>query len=152
MKGEPPWPKSPGPLEPASANDLPRVVPEADIYRETEERLEPFEQLARIVIMHRARLGLSQQELAERMSTTASVISRIESGRHRVSIETVRKLATAFGIRAGFEYEADDTQQRELVALYEEMRDDAVQGRICERAVAWSRRCRGRRQLKLRIA
>ena len=89
------------------------------IYRETEERLEPFEQLARIVIMHRARLGLSQQDLAERMSTTASVISRIESGHHRVSIETVRKLATAFGIRAvfGFEYETDETQQHELVAL-----------------------------------
>jgi ribosome-binding protein aMBF1 (putative translation factor) len=88
-------------------------------YRETEERIEPFEQLARIVIMHRARLGLSQQELAERMSTTASVISRIESGHHRVSIETVRKLAAAFGVRAvvGFEYETDDTQQHELVAL-----------------------------------
>lgn len=91
----------------------------SDIYRETEGRLEPFEQLARIVIMHRARLGLSQQELAERMSTTASVTSRIESGRHRVSIETVRRLAATFGIRAvvGFEYEAEDTQQHELVAL-----------------------------------
>jgi ribosome-binding protein aMBF1 (putative translation factor) len=88
-------------------------------YRETEQRLEPFEQLARIVIMHRARLGLSQQELAERMGTTASAISRIESGHHRVSIETVRKLAAAFEIRAvvGFEYEADDTQHHELVAL-----------------------------------
>jgi ribosome-binding protein aMBF1 (putative translation factor) len=91
----------------------------SDTYRETEQRLEPFEQLARIVIMHRARLGLSQQELAERMGTTASVISRIESGHHRVSIETVRKLAAAFQIRAvvGFEYEADDIQQHELIAL-----------------------------------
>ena len=88
-------------------------------YRETEQRLEPFEQLARIVITHRARLGLSQHELAERMGTTASAISRIESGHHRVSIETVRKLAAAFKVRAvvGFEYEEDDTQQHELIAL-----------------------------------
>lgn len=90
-----------------------------DRLNKTEQRLEPFEQLARIVITHRARLGLSQQELAERMGTTASAVSRIESGDHGVSIGTVRKLAAAFEIRAvvGFEYEADDTRQHELVAL-----------------------------------
>ncbi|HMG29503.1 MAG TPA: helix-turn-helix transcriptional regulator, partial [Jiangellaceae bacterium] len=49
-------------------------------YRDPHERLRPFEQIARVVIMRRARLGLSQQDLAERMGTTASVISRIESG------------------------------------------------------------------------
>jgi len=90
-----------------------------EAYRETSERLEPFEQLARMVIMHRARLGLSQQDLAALMGTTASAISRIESGHHRVSIETVRKLAAAFGVRAvvGFEYKTGDAQRRELIGL-----------------------------------
>ncbi len=88
-------------------------------YRDAKERLEPFEQLARIVIMRRARLGLSQQQLAERMSTTASVISRIENGQHRTSTETLRRLAEALEGNAvvGFEFRTQAEPQRELVAL-----------------------------------
>jgi ribosome-binding protein aMBF1 (putative translation factor) len=88
-------------------------------YREAKERLEPFEQLARIVIMRRARLGLSQQQLAERMGTTASVISRIESGQHRTSTETLRRLAEALEGNAvvGFEFGTHAQPEREFVAL-----------------------------------
>ncbi len=42
--------------------------------RSEHERLAPFEALARLVIMRRAALGLSQEELATRMHTTASAI------------------------------------------------------------------------------
>jgi ribosome-binding protein aMBF1 (putative translation factor) len=88
-------------------------------YREAKERLEPFEQLARIVIMRRARLGLSQQQLAARMGTTASVISRIESGQHRTSAETLRRLAEALEGHAvvGFEFGSRAEPDRELVTL-----------------------------------
>jgi ribosome-binding protein aMBF1 (putative translation factor) len=85
-------------------------------YREEYDRLEPFEQIARIVIMRRGQLGLSQQELAVRMGTTASVISRIESGQHRTSTDTLRRLANALDGQAmfGFEFEPGET---ELIAL-----------------------------------
>ena len=85
-------------------------------YREEYDRLEPFEQIARIVIMRRAQLGLSQQELAKRMGTTASVISRIESGQHRTSTNTLRRLASALDGQAvlGFEFERGEP---ELVTL-----------------------------------
>jgi len=85
-------------------------------YREEYDRLEPFEEIARIVIMRRGQLGLSQQELATRMGTTASVISRIESGQHRTSTNTLRRLASALDGQAmlGFEFEPGET---ELVAL-----------------------------------
>jgi ribosome-binding protein aMBF1 (putative translation factor) len=88
-------------------------------YRDAQERLQPFEQIARIVIMRRARLGLSQQELSERMGTTASVISRIESGQHRTSAETLRRLAEALEGHAvlGFEFGTQANPERELVAL-----------------------------------
>lgn len=88
-------------------------------YREAQDRLQPFEEIARIVIMRRARLGLSQQELAERMGTTASVISRIESGQHRTSAETLRRLAEALEGHAvlGFEFGTDAEPERELVTL-----------------------------------
>ncbi len=88
-------------------------------YRDSAERLEPFEQLARVVIMRRAKLGLSQRDLAKRMDTTSSVISRIESGQHRTSIETIRRLAQALDGQAvfGFDFGTRSRPERELVAL-----------------------------------
>lgn len=86
-------------------------------YREGHDRLEPFEQIARVVIMRRAELGLSQQEVAERMGTTASVISRIETGQHRTSTETLRRLAEALEGHAVFGFEFDGIEEQELVRL-----------------------------------
>lgn len=88
-------------------------------FRAEYERLAPYEELARIVIMRRANLGLTQAELAARMGTTASAISRIESGQHATSPQTVKKLADAFGARAvlGFEFGSVKHPERELVVL-----------------------------------
>lgn len=88
-------------------------------FRTEYERLAPYEELARIVIMRRAALGLTQAELASRMGTTASAISRIESGQHATNAQTLKKLADAFGVRAVFGFEAGSAEQpeRELVTL-----------------------------------
>jgi len=53
------------------------------------------------------------------MGTTASAISRIESGQHATSAQTFRKLADAFGARAvlGFEFGPAKKPERELVVL-----------------------------------
>jgi ribosome-binding protein aMBF1 (putative translation factor) len=66
-------------------------------YRAELERLAPYEALARIVIRRRGQLGLSQAELAERMGTSHSAISRIESGQHPTTVQTLRRLADALG-------------------------------------------------------
>lgn len=88
-------------------------------YRDTQDRLRPFEEIARMVIMRRARLGLTQQELAERMSTTKSVISRIESGQHRSGTDTLRRLAEALDGHAviGFEFDSNPASAADLVRL-----------------------------------
>lgn len=88
-------------------------------FRAEYERLAPYEELARIVIMRRAAFGLTQAELAARMGTTASAISRIESGQHATSSQTVKKLADAFGARAvlGFDFGSAKHPERELVVL-----------------------------------
>lgn len=88
-------------------------------YRETQDRLRPFEEIARVVIMRRAHLGLTQQELADRMGTTKSVISRIESGQHRSGTDTLRRLAEALDGHAviGFEFDADTATGQDLVRL-----------------------------------
>lgn len=88
-------------------------------YKETQDRLRPFEEIARVVIMRRAQLGLTQQELAERMGTTKSVISRIESGQHRSGTDTLRRLAEALNGHAviGFEFESAQPTTPDLVRL-----------------------------------
>jgi ribosome-binding protein aMBF1 (putative translation factor) len=88
-------------------------------YRATQDRLRPFEKIARVVIVRRAQLGLTQQELAERMATTKSVISRIESGQHRSGTDTLRRLAEALDGHAviGFEFDSGRQDRPDLVRL-----------------------------------
>ena len=107
------------PIGTSVSEHVERKLASNERYREAYERLEPFEQIARIAIMRRAQLGLSQQQVAERMGTTTSVISRIESGQHRTGTETLRRLAEALGGHAllGFEFGTEAEPARELVAL-----------------------------------
>jgi ribosome-binding protein aMBF1 (putative translation factor) len=112
-------PRQQSPIGTSVSEHIERKHQRSRRYREAQDRLQPFEEIARIVIMRRARLRLSQQELAERMGTTASVISRIESGQHRTSAETLRRLAEALEGHAvlGFEFGTDAEPERELVTL-----------------------------------
>ena len=89
------------------------------VYREELRRLAPYEGVASIVIARRQALGLTQQELAERVGTSHSVISRIESGQHPTSVTTLRRLAAAFETHLviGFDDEPEATVDRELVAV-----------------------------------
>lgn len=88
-------------------------------FRAEYERLRPYEELARIVITRRASLGLTQAELAARMGTPVSTVSRIESGQHGTSPQTLKKLGDAFGGRAvvGFEFGSAKHPEHELIAL-----------------------------------
>jgi ribosome-binding protein aMBF1 (putative translation factor) len=88
-------------------------------YREELRRLAPYEGLARIVIARRQALDLTQQELAERVGTSHSVISRIESGQHPTSVTTLRRLADAFQTHlvVGFSDKPETMAEHELVAV-----------------------------------
>ncbi len=88
-------------------------------YRAAQERLAPYEGIARFVIMRRAELGLTQEQVAERMGTSHSAISRIESGQHRTSVATLERLAQALEVRfvVGFETGPAEAPVRELVSL-----------------------------------
>ena len=86
-------------------------------YRAAQERLAPYEAIARFVIQRRAELGLTQEQLAERMGTSHSAISRIESGQHRTSVATLQRLAEALEARFVLGFESGPRAQpvRELV-------------------------------------
>jgi len=66
-------------------------------YRAEFERLRPFQEVAWKVIRLRMDHGLTQEALAERVGTTKSAISRLESGQHDPNLATLRKIAAAFG-------------------------------------------------------
>lgn len=68
-------------------------------YAELEKKHEVALAVADLVILHRTRAGLSQEELARRIGTSVSAISRLESGFHVPSLETLRRLAAALGGR-----------------------------------------------------
>lgn len=64
------------------------------------EALAPEYETARELIAARAKAGLTQGEVAERMGTTQSVIARLESGQRAPSLRTVQRYAEAVGARA----------------------------------------------------
>ena len=79
---------------------MPRVRRSAErVYQRERARLDPFEAIARHVILRRGELGLTQKDLAERVGTSHSAISRLESGRHRASIATLERVGEALGLR-----------------------------------------------------
>jgi ribosome-binding protein aMBF1 (putative translation factor) len=75
-------------------------------FREAYEALEDEFALAAQVIEARARAGLTQAELAERMGTSQSAVARLESGKAHPSVATLEKLAQATGSKLRIALEA----------------------------------------------
>lgn len=65
---------------------------------EAYEALAPEYQLANQMLKARSRAGLTQDAVAERMGTTKSAVSRLESAaKHAPSIATLKRYASAVG-------------------------------------------------------
>ena len=67
-------------------------------FKEAYDALELEYQVAEQLLKARARAGLTQDVVAERMGTTKSAISRLEAaGKHTPSLSTLRRYARAVG-------------------------------------------------------
>ena len=67
-------------------------------FNEAYEALELEYELASQMIKARARAGLTQDAVAQRMGTTKSAVSRLEgAGKHAPSLATLRRYAQAVG-------------------------------------------------------
>jgi ribosome-binding protein aMBF1 (putative translation factor) len=73
-----------------------RMLANPEVKREYDALEAEFE-IAAELIQARARAGLSQAELAERMGTSQSAIARLESGRTLPSAKTLLRFAKATG-------------------------------------------------------
>jgi len=68
-------------------------------YKTAYNALEEEFAIASALIEARARAGLTQEQVAERMHTTQTVIARLESGRGKPSTRTLERFAEATGMR-----------------------------------------------------
>ena len=77
-----------------------KALKNKDVKREYNE-IEPEFTLLKEMLRARKRSGLSQLEIAERMGTKATAVTRLEtslgSGKHSPSIATLKKYANALG-------------------------------------------------------
>jgi ribosome-binding protein aMBF1 (putative translation factor) len=75
-----------------------RKVKKDEEFRKEYEVLAPAYTLIRQLLLARQHSGLTQKAIARKISTTKSVVSRLESaGKHIPSITTLRKYAEAIG-------------------------------------------------------
>ena len=85
--------------------DLHRLWADDPDYRAAYDALGPEFELAQAIIEARVRAGLTQEQLARRMDTTQSAITRLEGGRTRPSARTLERLARATGTRLRITFE-----------------------------------------------
>jgi ribosome-binding protein aMBF1 (putative translation factor) len=76
-------------------------------YRREYEALEEEFSLAAALIEARARAGLTQEQVAQRMKTTQAVIARLEGGGNMPSTRTLEKYAKATGTRLKISFEPE---------------------------------------------
>jgi DNA-binding XRE family transcriptional regulator len=85
------------PIGSSVEDDINQQAAESREFQTELERFQPYEDVARAVILYRTRHGITQEELARRVGTTRSAISRLESGQHAPNVETLRRIARALG-------------------------------------------------------
>jgi|GEM_PF-2106376 Helix-turn-helix. len=81
-------------------------------YQVEEARLATYRSIAATVIHGRGARGWTQRRLAEEIGTTHTVVSRIESGRHAVSVDTLLRLSDALGVTFNIGTGVDESTPR----------------------------------------
>ena len=89
------------PLGERLSRDHVRDLEHAD-YRCAAERHELSEQIARLLISYRSECKLTQKQLGERLGTTESGVSRLESGQHTPNLQTLSRILRILGKRIEF--------------------------------------------------
>lgn len=92
------WMAKQSPVGTSVSDHVEEQLGKSERFKELYEQRDPFVRVAHQIILRRGELSLTQQELAERIGTTHTVISRIESGRQPVSVTTLQRLAKALDL------------------------------------------------------
>lgn len=90
------------------------------IFRARWDEMAEFRDVAWLLIKYRMDHDLSQQQVAERVGMSVARIARIESGRFRTSLDTLRRIASGLDLKmvVGFESTSSDGRpERQLITL-----------------------------------
>lgn len=106
----------------SSANEaVTRRAARSSTYRAERQRVAEYHAIAKLVVHRRTTLGVTQRELARRIGTSETAISRLESGRRATNVRTLRRVFEALSSRLIVGYEVPRsgraTPRRELVAV-----------------------------------
>jgi ribosome-binding protein aMBF1 (putative translation factor) len=96
-----------GSMKRTTADDLHKKWMRNPKYRREYEALEEEFSLAAALIEARARAGLTQEQVAQRMKTTQAVVARLEGGGNMPSTRTLEKYARATGTRFKISFEPE---------------------------------------------
>jgi transcriptional regulator with XRE-family HTH domain len=80
-------------------------------YRREYEALQEEFSLAAALIEARARAGLTQEQVAQRMKTTQAVVARLEGGGSMPSPRTLERYAKATGTRLKISFEPEGARR-----------------------------------------
>lgn len=113
--------KRPSPVGSSARAAATRRATGSAAYRAERARIAEYAAIAKLVIHRRAALGITQRDLARRIGTKESAISRLESGRHATNVGTLRRVFEALESHLVVGYEARrsgrSVPQREVVAV-----------------------------------
>jgi DNA-binding XRE family transcriptional regulator len=108
------------PIGAAVETDDERWAAQDPIYRAQREARAPYREIAWLLIKYRMDHGFTQQQLAERVGTSYSQISRIESGRQKTNLDTLLRIARALDLKVELAFEHTTREgrlERQTVAL-----------------------------------
>ena len=91
-----------------------------DAFRERWDARASYREIAWLLFKYRMDHGLTQQELAERVGSSHSQISRSESGRQKTNLDTLLRIARALDLKVSIDFEGVSPQgkrERHTVAL-----------------------------------
>jgi phage-related protein/DNA-binding XRE family transcriptional regulator len=99
--------KEAGSMKRTTVDDLHKKWMKNPKYRREYEALDEEFSLAAALIEARARAGLTQEQVAQRMKTTQAVVARLEGGGSMPSTRTLEKYAKATGTRLKISFEPE---------------------------------------------
>jgi ribosome-binding protein aMBF1 (putative translation factor) len=86
------------PIGSTAAEGRRRRAARSAAYRDAQARLAPYARIARQLIHYRTLRNMTQHELARAVGTSVSAVSRIESGQHPTTVQTLERFAKALGL------------------------------------------------------
>ncbi len=78
-------------------------------YRAAQARLAPYARIAQQIIHYRTLREMTQEDLARAVGTSVPTVSRIESGQHATTVQTLKRFAEALGLELDISF-----REREL--------------------------------------